>query len=304
MDTSNEIMYNQNSILIVAILFVLILLANEAGYRLGHYYQSKTDDDVKNHTNTIQAGTLGLLALILGFTFNLALQRYNSRSESVIHEANAIGTALLRTDLLPEPYDSITHALLQNYISLRLAVSNTNQTQVSEQDTLDIVTQRLQKKIWIIAVSAAQVDPRPVTTGYFIDALNVMIDAHGKRNALLQLHVPEVILFLLFIVFIMSGALMGYASGLGKRRTTTPTMMMTFLISLVVFIIIDLDRPKRGIIKVNQDSMLKLRNNIRPAAVESPAGANLYFMPSYHQATPAFAQVTEPAAGAAQISVL
>ena len=259
MDTSKEIMYDQNSILIVAILFLLILLANEAGYRLGHYYQSRTDADVKNHTNTIQAGTLGLLALILGFTFNMALQRYNSRSHAVIQEASAIGTALLRTDLLPQPYDSVTHALLQNYISLRLAVSNTGHAKFQEQQALSAETEKLQKMLWIIAVRAAEVDPRPVTTGYFIDALNSMIDAHGERNALLQLHVPEVILFLLFIVFIMSGALMGYASGLGRRRTTIPTMMMTFLISLVVFIIIDLDRPERGIIKVNQESMLQLQ---------------------------------------------
>ncbi|WP_237586979.1 bestrophin-like domain [Pontibacter russatus] len=259
MDTSKEIMYDQNSILIVAMLFLLILLANEAGYRLGHYHQSRTDDDVKNHTNTIQAGTLGLLALILGFTFNMALQRYNSRSQAVIQESSAISTALLRTDLLPQPYDSITHALLRNYISLRLAVSNTGHAGFQEQHVLSDETEKLQKMLWIIAVRAAEVDPRPVTTGYFIDALNSMIDAHGERNALLQLHVPEVILFLLFIVFIMSGSLMGYASGLGRRRTTIPTMMMTFLISLVVFIIIDLDRPQRGIIKVNQESMLQLQ---------------------------------------------
>ena len=259
MDVSNEIMYNQNSILIVAILFFVILLANEAGYRLGHYYTSKSDEDVKNHTNTIQAGTLGLLALILGFTFNIALQRYNNRSQAVIHEANTIGTALLRTDLLPQPYDSITHDLLQNYIDLRLAVSNTSFAEIDEQHELNDETEKIHKMIWIIAVRAAEVDPRPVTTGYIIDALNSMIDAHGERNALLQLHVPEVILFLLFIVFIMSGALIGYSSGLGKRRTTIPTMMMTFLISLVVFIIIDLDRPKRGVIKVNQISMERLK---------------------------------------------
>lgn len=103
MNTPKEIMYNQNSILIVTILFVFILLAYEAGYRIGKYYQRKSDVDVKTQTNTIQAGTLGLLALILGFTFNMALQRYNNRSQAVIHEANAIGTCLLRTQLLTTP---------------------------------------------------------------------------------------------------------------------------------------------------------------------------------------------------------
>ncbi|MBW7469174.1 hypothetical protein K0O23_19030 [Pontibacter aydingkolensis] len=254
-------MYNLNSVLIVTILFGLILIANELGYRFGHHYQSKTDSDVKSHTNTIQAGTLGLLALILGFTFNMALQRYNNRSQAVIHEANAIGTALLRTQLLPEPYDTIAHQQLQHYINLRLEVSNTDYAMVTDQQRLDNATKSKQHEIWVTAIQAARVDPRAVTTGYFISALNNMIDAHGEYNALLQLHVPEVILMLLFVVFIMSGALIGYASGLGKKRTTTPAMMMTFLICLVVFIVIDLDRPKRGIIKVNQNSMLLLKND-------------------------------------------
>ena len=260
MDTPKEIMYDQNSILIVTILFVLILAANEAGFRMGHYYQSRIDDDVKTHTNTIQAGTLGLLALILGFTFNMALQRYNNRSQAVILEANAIGTTLLRTQLLPPPYDTLTHALLQKYINLRLQVNNTEFGMVTERKQLDEETKQLQAEIWINAVNAARLDPRQVTTGYFISSLNNMIDAHGERNALLLLHVPEVILFLLFIVFITAGALIGYASGLGRKRTTIPAMMMTFLICLVVFIIIDLDRPKRGIIKINQESMWLLKD--------------------------------------------
>lgn len=261
MDVSQEIMYDQNSILIVVILFILILLANEVGYRIGHYYQSRTDSDVKTQTNTIQAGTLGLLALILGFTFNMALQRYNNRTEGVIVEANTIGTALLRTNLLPEPYDSLTYDQLQQYIILRLQANTTSYAMVTELEGLNKATKKLQSEIWLNAVKSARIDPRSVTTGYFISSLNDMIDAYGKSNALLSIHVPEVILFLLFIVFIMSGALMGYSSGLGKKRTTIPAMMMTFLICLVVFIIIELDRPKRGIIKVNQESMQLLRGD-------------------------------------------
>ena len=261
MDTSKELMYDLNSILIVTVLFCLILLAHEAGYRLGHHRQARTDLDVKNQTNTIQAGTLGLLALILGFTFNMALQRYNNRSQAVITEANAIGTALLRTQLLPQPYDSISHALLQNYVNLRLQVSNTDYNMVQEREVLDDATREAQNDIWFQAVAASRVDPRPVTTGYYVSALNNMIDAHGEYNALLQLHVPEVILFLLFVVFIMSGALIGYGSGLGKKRSHIPSVMLTILICLVVFIIIDLDRPKRGIIKVSQESMKNLKND-------------------------------------------
>ena len=110
---TKEYLYEFNSILIVVVLFVLILLAQEAGYQIGRHHLRYTDKDVKTQTSTIQAGTLGLLALILGFAFNISLQSFNNRSMAVINEANAIGTALMRTHLLPAPYDLLTHQHLQ-----------------------------------------------------------------------------------------------------------------------------------------------------------------------------------------------
>ena len=254
-------MYNQNSVLIVTILFLLILLAYEISFRIGRHYKRKTDTELKSQTNTIQAGILGLLALLLGFTFNMALQRYDNRSNAVITEANAIGTAILRTKLLPKPYDSITNNLLHQYVDLRLEISQIDLTLADKRYAINHKTDEIQNEIWDNSIQAAEIDPRPVTTGYFITSLNEVIDARGKRNAILQQHVPEVILFLLFIVFIIGGALMGYTSGLGLKRAYIPTVMFNLLIVLVVFIIIDLDRPKRGIIKVKQDSLIELMKN-------------------------------------------
>lgn len=76
---------------------------------------------------------------------------------------------------------------------------------------------------------------------------------------MLQMHVPEVVLYLLFLVFIASGGILGYSSGLSGKRVMSPTMMVSFLIALIVFIIIDLDRPKRGLIQVNQGPMQTLQ---------------------------------------------
>lgn len=260
MNSQHEIMYNIPSLLIALILFSLIMIANEAGFRIGRHNQRKANDEIKSQTNAIQAGILGLLALLLGFTFNMALQRFDNRSVALIDESNAIGTALLRTNLLPAPYDSISYALLQEYVNARIEVSKIDLTKEKDRREINKRSQDLQNLLWENASLAAEIDPRPVTTGYFITSLNDVIDSYGKRNAILQRHVPEVILFLLFIVFVTSGALMGYSSGLGLRRTTIPTSMMTFLIVLVVFIIIDLDRPKRGIIKVKQDSLVELKS--------------------------------------------
>lgn len=256
-------MYNQNSILIVGLLFASILLAYEIFFRVGRRHQQKTDKEVKAQTSTIQAGILGLLALLLGFTFNMALQRFDNRSYAVIKEANAIGTSLLRTKLLPSPYDSITYHMLQEYIDLRTEISSIDLTQEQERKEINKETNLVQDKIWDTAIKASEIDPRPVTTGYFITSLNDVIDARGERNAILQRHVPEVILFLLFTVFIIGGALMGYTSGLGMKRAYISTVMFTFLIVLVVFIIIDLDRPKRGLIKIKQNSLIELKTDVQ-----------------------------------------
>lgn len=258
---SGEIMYNLNSLLIVAVLFSLILVAYEIFFHVGRRYQQNTDQEVKAQVTSIQTGILGLLALLLGFTFSMALQRFDNRSHAVIKEANAIGTALLRTKLLPEPYNSITYNLLQKYVDLRIEISSVDLTMIDKRKAINIKTDELQNQIWDYAIKAAETDPRPVTTGYFIASLNDAIDARGERNALLQRHVPEIILFLLFFVFIIGGALMGYTSGLGLKRAYIPTVIFAFLLVLVVFIIIDLDRPKRGLIMVKQDSLIELKNS-------------------------------------------
>lgn len=260
---SEEIMYSQNSILIVTLLFIAILIAYEIFFHIGRLYQNKTDQEVKSQTTAIQTGILGLLALLLGFTFSMALQRFDNRSHAVLKEANAIGTALLRTKLLPKPYDSTTYSLLQKYIDLRIEISSVDLTMKTQRKSINDKTDEIQNQIWNQSIKAAELDPRPVTTGYFITSLNDLIDARGERNALLQRHVPEVILFLLFFVFIIGGALMGYTSGLSLKRAYIPTVIFSLLLVLVVFIIIDLDRPKRGLIMVKQDSLIELKS-IRP----------------------------------------
>lgn len=251
-------MYNINSILIAAILFVLIVIANEIGLQIGEYYENKSDDDVKSQTTAIQGGIIGILALILGFTFSMSVQRFDNRAASEIAEANAIGTTVLRTNLLPVPLNTQADEFLTKYISLRLEVNDTDLTQTEIRKEYQKKSARLQEKIWNIGVEASKTDPNPVTAGLFISSVNDMIDAQGKRNDQLQRHVPEAIFYLLFVIFIATGLLMGYSSGLGKKNSRMPAIILGLLISLLVFIIIDLDKPRRGVIKVKQDSMESL----------------------------------------------
>ena len=253
-----ELLYGYSSIAIATALFFAIVIFNEFGFRTGRFVQSRTDDEIKTLTGSIQASILGLLALLLGFTFSMSMQRYDNRSMALIDEANTIGTAVLRIQLLPESYRTEASQLFQEYINLRVAIGKINLTKTEERNNYNQQISSIQNKLWTLAISATNDDPRAVTTGAFVKSLNDVIDSQGKRNALLQMHVPEVVLILLFIVFISSGGIMGYSAGLSGKRMIAPIILVSLLITLIVFIIIDLDRPKRGLIQVDQRVMSSL----------------------------------------------
>ncbi|MDO7598235.1 MAG: hypothetical protein MUQ51_00810 [Pseudomonadota bacterium] len=258
----HELLYGVSSIAIAVILFVAIVLFNEIGFRAGRFIQSHTDSDVKVLTGSIQASILGLLALLLGFTFSMSMQRYDNRSMALIDEANAIGTAVLRVQLLPDEYRKDANKLFQEYVNLRVSIGKLDLTKLDERNFYNNKISDLQNALWSLAISATNDDPRPVTTGAFVKSLNDVIDSQGKRNALLQMHVPEVVLVLLFIVFISSGGIMGYSAGLSGKRVIAPIILVSLLITLIVFIIIDLDRPKRGLIQINQAVMTELLDSV------------------------------------------
>jgi hypothetical protein len=266
-----EILYGVDSVLIVGALFVAILVCNEIAYRYGLRRSHNATDSVKSQTTAIQAAILGLLALLLGFSFSMGLQRFDSRSEAVIQEANAIGTAYLRTELVRDPDGAVLRQLLKEYLDLRIEAGHVDLTQAATRRTLNDRTTQLQARLWRRASVAAENDPRPVTTGLFVQSLNEAIDAYGVRQAALEKHIPEIVLFLMFAVFAIAGAILGFSSGLDGTRPTFATLSMTALIVLVVLLVIDLDRPRRGLIRVDQGSLIELQAAMRSRVFEPSA---------------------------------
>lgn len=258
-----EYLYACSSVYIAITLFLAMLLFNEVGFQAGRFVQQRTDNEVKTLTGSIQGSVLGLLALMLGFTFSMAMQRYDSRNMALIDEANAIGTAVLRVKLLPQEYQDDMQALIRKYIDVRVAMGNIALTDSALRSEYSNKVAALQHDLWSLAVLATDNDPRAVTTGAFVQSLNAAIDAQGKRNALQQMHVPETVLLLLFLVLLASGGMIGYSGGLSGKRIIAPVVLVSLLVTLIVFIIIDLDRPKRGLILVNQSPLLELQHSMR-----------------------------------------
>ncbi len=257
-----EFMYDVNSLAIAGVLFVSMALAIEMGYRLGRGRQVSADDGFKAHVNGIAASLVGILALLLGFTFSLSLQRFDQRSGAVVDEANAIGTAYLRSQLLPVSVRGEVQELLRAYLGSRVQASAVTLANQAERELLLAQAKEAQLALWAYARQAAEQDPNPVTSGLFIQALNELIDSFGRRDAALTRHVPEVVLLLLFGTFLMAGAIVGYAAGVAGHRASFVTYVMVALIVVLVFVILDLDRPRRGLIEVSRTSLVDLQGAI------------------------------------------
>ena len=238
------------------------LLATEAGFLLGRRGQSTTNDHSRSQIYTIQAATLGLLALLLGFTFSMAMSRYDTRRQMVLDESNAIGTTFLRAQLLPQPPRKEVSHLLRRYVEVRLDFYHAENDQKLLREVRD-KTERLQNQLWAVGVAVGEKDPRAVTTGLFLQSLNETIDLNAKRITALENHVPEISLVLLYFVAVMATGLIGYGCGISGIRNFFVTIISSVLIAAVILVIIDLDRPRRGLIKVSQQRMIDLRDSLK-----------------------------------------
>ena len=269
-----ELMYDINAGLIAAVLLVTVLAAIEIGFRVGRRSKGvAVDDDSKTHINATQSSTLGLLALLLAFTFSLSLQRFDTRSDALVDEANAIGTAYLRAQMLPAPLRDETRALLRDYVDVRVEAGHVSIINNDQWAALMAKAASLQNALWDKARRAAEANPNPVPSGMFIQATNDLIDSFGRRDAALHRHVPEVVLFLLLGTFLITSAIVGFSGGVVGRRPPLVSFAMVVLIVVLVFVILDLDRPIRGLIVVSEKNLLDLQASMKAegAATGRPA---------------------------------
>ena len=269
-----ELMYDINAGLIAAVLLAIALAAIEIGFRLGRRSQGAVlDDDSKAHINATQASTLGILALLLAFTFSLSLQRFDTRSDAMVDEANAIGTAYLRAQMLPTPLRDETRALLRDYVDVRVEAGHVSIIHDDAWASLMARAGSLQNALWDKARLAAEANPNPVPAGMFVQATNDLIDSFGRRDAALNRHVPEVVLFLLLGTFLITSAIVGFSGGVIGRRPPLVSFAMVVLIVVLVFVILDLDRPIRGLIVVSEKNLLDLQASMKAegAATGRPA---------------------------------
>lgn len=261
MNGTPEVLYNIDTTYLMIGMLVCMALAIFLGAAAGRARAERTTPEGKAHISALQASLLGLMALLLGFSLSLALGRYDSRSAAVVTEANAIGTAWLRTDLLPEPDRRQVRAALAHYVAIRAQAGSVTLVDDATRAQKRGEAEAAFARTWEIASAIARTDPNPATVSV-TNALNDMTDAFGNRDAELDRHVPEPVLYLLALTFIFLGWMMGFAPRVAGERPPRTMAAMIVLIVLLLFVIIDLDRPRRGLIEVDQTAMRSLAASI------------------------------------------
>jgi len=256
---ATELLYRQSPVLVAIALFGIMALGAELGYRLGRKGRQKSDEATRTQITSIQAATLGLLALLLGFTFAMALSRFEYRKQMVVEESNAIGTAALRSQFLPSSRDAEVSELFRRYVEIRLeSVLHTLQGS-SARERLDREVRQIQHQLWRIANEAAETEPRSISLGLFTHAMNELIDIKSKRDIAVANHVPESVLLFLLAFAVLAAVVLGYGNGLAGGRLISLTAAYCAIVVLVILLIIDLDHPQQGLARTSQQSMIQLR---------------------------------------------
>ena len=245
-------LYNYFFLVIFFVGIATVFLASEFGWQLGLRTKGH---GASGNVSALEQSLLGFLALIVGFTFLMALTRFEARRDAVLNEANAIGTTALRARLLPEPHRTEVLKLLREYAKIRVDYIPTGKSFAELPNVIDR-SSMIQEALWQQVKALAAKDNNMVPTGLFIQTLNEMIDDQGKRLSALRNYIPSVVLFSLFAIAAAACGFAGYASGLDPLRTRLPLFITAFLVCGVIFVILDLDRPNVGFITISQQPMI------------------------------------------------
>ncbi len=249
-------------VLTVAYVFFAIL----AGMALGR--KLREPGEAGEGLGTVIGATLGLLAFMLAFTFNMTANRFDVRKSLLVDEVTAIGTAYLRAGLLSEQYAGAVRQLLEEYVELRV---------IAARDPSAVVeaiprAEQVQDRIWRYVERLATQEEPTVYRSLFIAAINEMIDLQDKRVAVgLQYRVPSTIWIALYLVLALTMIGVGYQSGNVIRRQLLLTLLLATSFSAVMMLIVDLDRAGQGIVGLNQQPLFDLWERLQRAGPPGPA---------------------------------
>jgi len=238
--------------------FVVLFLATRAGVHVRRVSQHR-QEDIGEDFKVVLGATLTLLGLVIGFSFSMAVGRYDQRKNLEEGEANAIGTEYLRADLLPAADAAKARLLLRSYLDQRIAFHHVRDE--GELAALQARTAQLQNELWASVRAAAVAQPTPVNA-LVVAGMNDVLNSQGYSQAAYWNRIPPGVWILMGVIAIAGTALVGYGS-VGGRGSKLLILVLPLVTSLSLFLIADIDSPRGGIVRVSAQNLVSLAESIR-----------------------------------------
>jgi hypothetical protein len=262
------VFFSLSSWALALIIFAVVFGVTMVGVAAGIYLR-KHSAKLKEPFGVLQAALLGVVGLLLAFGLTLAVGRYQDRRAAVVSEANAIGTTYLRAQTLAEPVRSKSLELLRRYTDLTIRLSTEVPGESAAKRTA-AAEDALQRKLWALAGQSLVAAPVASAPRLYVDTLNSMIDQQTVRISALNNRVPGAVLALeVFGAAVALGLLGLHLAVLG--RGPVPMVLAAALVTMLLLVTFDLDRPTRGLITVPDTPLTSLRASMAlPPAAQGP----------------------------------
>ena len=250
-----------NQLVVFVVIIAVMLAFAEVGFRLGLPLHATKDVARKGQIGPIQGAVLGLLGLLLGFTFAMAVERFETRRGLVLQEANAIGTTYLRASLLPDAHQVPVKDLLRRYVGVRLKYWPLVDDPAMRAEGMRLISD-IQTELWKHATEAAKEAPNDITA-MFILSLNETIDADAKRITAMRAGIPSGVWLLLVIVAACGCVTTSYGAGAEGVRSKLGSVFLPLLIAVVIVLIFDISHPRVGLIQIGQEPLVDLQQSMQ-----------------------------------------
>ncbi|MBK8534880.1 MAG: DUF4239 domain-containing protein [Candidatus Competibacteraceae bacterium] len=243
--------YTIFTFLITLGLFLGMLLLLDLGRRVGIRRRAQDPDGAGAGTGAVDGAVFALLGLLIAFTFSGAASRFDTRRDLIVEEANDIGTAYLRINLLPASAQAELRESFRRYVDARLEGYRKLPDIEAAKVDLAKATQ-LQNEIWNQAIAAGRLEgAQPAATMLLLPALNQMFDITTTRTMTTQMHPPKIIFAMLFVLTLASSLLAGYGMAGGKSRNWIHMGGFALIMAFAIYVILDLEYPRIGLIRVD-----------------------------------------------------
>jgi hypothetical protein len=237
-------------------LFVVMMLSVEVGRRIGRQRHATDKDSFADGLGAAEGAIFALLGLLIAFTFSGAASRFEERRHLITQEANDIGTAWLRIDLLPPADQPAMRDLFRRYTDLRIAAYERVRDEASTV-AKSAAAQRLQGEIWQLAVAGVRKpEASPGAAQVLLPSLNAMFDIVTTRNTATRNHPPLAIYLLLGVLCAVGSMLFGYSIGPSRNPNWMHRLAFAGIMALAIYVILDLEFPRRGLIRIDGEDQV------------------------------------------------